>query len=400
MTRTFAVLVILGLLVRPTFADPDNKSSIALEILKKASAAAEGLTAISFEATVYGEGELADRFPTIAGNVVAARGTGGQGHRISIEGSALPPDAIQASPFSFVSDGENVYSLDGQMKTFTSGRPNKTGIRVSNRLLPPRYLEVEPFKDVIESRTAQYEGQKTVEGVACSVIGVTFKGSWNQVSRLYLGKDDFLLRRMERAVSIPTGPGRPPKTGTIVFAATSLNTKPKLDNVSFKLECPEGFEKKEFASPQQPGQSGLLPVGSDAPNWELKTPDGRTVTLKGLRGKVVVLDFWATWCGPCKMAMPGLQKLHDRFKGKPVAIYGVNCRERRRNADPMAYIKTKGFTYPQLLNGDAVANAYRVGGIPCFYIIGPDGKILDAHAGFNPRMDELAGRIIEGAAKQ
>ncbi len=68
----------------------------------------------------------------------------------------------------------------------------------------------------------------------------------------------------------------------------------------------------------------------------MKDPAGKSVSLKSLRGKIVLLDFWATWCGPCRMAMPGLQKLHDRYKDKPVAIYGVNCRERRPDANPMA----------------------------------------------------------------
>jgi hypothetical protein len=97
--------------------------------------------------------------------------------------------------------------------------------------------------------------------------------------------------------------------------------------------------------------------------------------------------------------MPSIQKLHEKFKDQPVAVFGVNCRERPGAPPPMAYIKEKGYTYPQLLQGDMVANAYRVGGIPCLYLIGPDGKVLFAVAGFNEMTEGLLSGMIDKAIK-
>jgi thiol-disulfide isomerase/thioredoxin len=397
MTRYLAVLVMLGLAARPTFAGPD-KSSLALEILKKANAAAEGLTAISYEAEFYPEGDFVNQISTLSGRVLAKRNPNGREHLIFIEGSTAEPGSNQPAPFKLASDGESAYSLDYEAKVFISGKLGQT-MRIAHPLFQAKFLHASPFSEEIESNTAEFQGVQEVGGVACNVVSVKLKGPQAQSSRLFFGKDDYLLRRLEASLRVRILPGEPASAGRLIFTVTGLNPRPEIDDSLFHLECPKGFQDRPLNTPQPLGSFGLLPIGSNAPDWELETPDGRTVTLKSLRGKVVLLDFWATWCGPCKMAMPGLQRLHKRFKGKPVAIYGVNCRESRRNADPMAYIKRAGFTYPQLLHGDAVAIAYRVGGIPCFYIIGADGKILDAVGGFNPRMEELAARIIEGALK-
>lgn len=127
--------------------------------------------------------------------------------------------------------------------------------------------------------------------------------------------------------------------------------------------------------------SGLLAVGADAPDWNLQDPAGNVVSLRNLKGGVVVLDFWATWCGPCIKAMPTVQKIHEAFKdNKNVHVFGVNVWE---NADAPKFMKDKKFTYGLLMRGDDVAKAYGVKGIPAFFVIGPDGKVLFSETGFN-----------------
>ena len=136
-------------------------------------------------------------------------------------------------------------------------------------------------------------------------------------------------------------------------------------------------------------------MGSEAPEWTLKDGDGKEVSLKSLRGKLVLLDFWATWCGPCRQAMPGVQKLYEKYKGKPLAVFGVNCYERGSNVDPAGFMKQGGFTYPQLLQGSDVVQTYRAVGIPTFYLIAPDGKILLAFSGFSASGEQQLEATIE-----
>jgi thiol-disulfide isomerase/thioredoxin len=90
-----------------------------------------------------------------------------------------------------------------------------------------------------------------------------------------------------------------------------------------------------------------------------------------------------------------MQKLHEKYKGKPVAIFGVNCYERGANVDAAGFMKKGGYTYPQLLDGSDVAHAYRAVGIPTLYLIAPDGKILLAFSGFSASGEQQLEAAIE-----
>ena len=114
--------------------------------------------------------------------------------------------------------------------------------------------------------------------------------------------------------------------------------------------------------------------------------------LEQYRGKVVLLDFWATWCGPCKQAMPGVQRLHEKFAGRPVAIVGANCWE---NGDPAAYMAQNGYTYELMTNADELAKSFGVTGIPTFVVLDPDGELVHKSVGYSPSHEQEIAKIIE-----
>jgi thiol-disulfide isomerase/thioredoxin len=132
--------------------------------------------------------------------------------------------------------------------------------------------------------------------------------------------------------------------------------------------------------PKRERHNMLLPVGDMAPDWQLSDALGETHTLSKYRGKVVVMDFWATWCGPCATIMPRIQKLHEKFGNREVVVFGVNSWERN---DPVAVMKKKGYSYELLLKGEDIAEAYKVTTLPVVYIIGVDGKIIYCHEGLD-----------------
>lgn len=123
---------------------------------------------------------------------------------------------------------------------------------------------------------------------------------------------------------------------------------------------------------------GNLP-GDQAPNFVLKTPSGKTVSLATFRGKGVWLNFWATWCPNCKVELPIVEQEHKLYGGR-VAIIGVDVQESAERVQ--TYARAHGLTYPMALDsGGGVAAAYGVTGLPTSVFIGPHGRIRAVYTG-------------------
>lgn len=125
-----------------------------------------------------------------------------------------------------------------------------------------------------------------------------------------------------------------------------------------------------------------------APDFTVEKLGGGTVKLSDLKGKVVVLDFWATWCGPCKMTMPQLDQFYKN-RDKGVEVYGVNVWERNGTAGVAPFIEKNGYTFPILLAPDELAGQYGVRGIPTMFVIDKEGKIAHRHVGYNPQIAQI-----------
>jgi len=119
-----------------------------------------------------------------------------------------------------------------------------------------------------------------------------------------------------------------------------------------------------------------------APGFALERLDGgEPVDLADLRGKTVVLDFWATWCPPCEFQVPELNRFFDAHRGdSDVAVFGISVDTEGRDV-VQAWVTEKGVRYPVLLGGEDLARRYGAVGFPTLYVIGPDGLLRGQHVG-------------------
>jgi peroxiredoxin len=119
----------------------------------------------------------------------------------------------------------------------------------------------------------------------------------------------------------------------------------------------------------------IAAVNSPAPDFELEDTEGKTWKLSSLRGKVVFISFWGSWCPTCKMEMPYKKTLVEKMQGKPFQMLGILYND-DPPADAIAYIRTHGVNFPTLKNpGNKVAELYGLTGVPESFIIDKNGII-------------------------
>jgi peroxiredoxin len=132
------------------------------------------------------------------------------------------------------------------------------------------------------------------------------------------------------------------------------------------------------ASPPESGDEA--PVA--APAFTLPRLDGgEPVSLESLRGKTVVLDFWATWCPPCEFQVPELNRFYDAHRGdSDVLVFGISV-DTEGPEVVRAWAAEKDVRYPILLGGEDLARRYGAIGFPTLYVVGPDGMVREQHVG-------------------
>ncbi|MCZ6765931.1 MAG: redoxin domain-containing protein [bacterium] len=122
-----------------------------------------------------------------------------------------------------------------------------------------------------------------------------------------------------------------------------------------------------------------LAIGSEPIPFEVKDLEGNALNLTKYKGKVVLIDFWATWCGPCRVEMPNVVRLHKKFKSKGFEIIGISLDYQNQLADLERYIKANDMQWPQHFDGkgwqNGIALKYGVKSIPATYLIDRQGKI-------------------------
>lgn len=125
--------------------------------------------------------------------------------------------------------------------------------------------------------------------------------------------------------------------------------------------------------------------GQAAPDFELTTLDGESIKLSELRGKGVLINFWASWCKPCRDEMPAIQRVYDRYKDKDLEVLAVNIAETEVTVD--GFVRHLDLTFPILMDKNReVTKQYGIGPIPSSIFVSPEGKVVG----------KVSGQMAEG----
>jgi len=212
----------------------------------------------------------------------------------------------------------------------------------------------------------------------CHVLEVTYPSSTNNPNireggRTYwIDKTERLVLKQRSVVHANAAQlgGEIEQVETVAF--TRVESAPVFAESLWTFRPPAG--SREVARFDAPGAGASPMDGTAAADFALKDLAGKSHTLKGLRGKVVLLDFWATWCGPCRITMPRIARLHEEYKAKGLEVLSINVGEPIMKARD--YMKKNGYTFTTLLDGNRrVSTDYKVNGIPTLVVVDRDGTI-------------------------
>ena len=161
------------------------------------------------------------------------------------------------------------------------------------------------------------------------------------------------------------------------------------------------------ASPKTDGSRSAYSAGQSAPPFEARTIEGKTVKFPGdYKGKVVLLDFWATWCGPCRRELPNLTSTYEQYHAKGFEVLGVSLDRAREGPNLIQFTKDNNMGWPQIYDGlfwkAAVAVKYGVHAIPCPVLVDGDTGIILAEGpdALGHKLSRTVEKVLASKAKK
>jgi len=333
---------------------------------------------------------------------------GGMKSAVSVEFAYRRPDGISLNiggpkPTILLRSGDTRWIYVGALGKYVKQpvKPSEADFGDVENMLPLMLGARVKMLDLLEGKTlsdglvrARLLPEATVDDHACEVVslpgtipflpGAAVKAE----SRLYLDKTDLTLRLAETTMILPPEAG-PMRGGRLTVRQKYQDVKvdTSIPEETFAFKPPQGAKLvAEFGPAAQP-QSPM--VGKRAPDFSLKMLSGQPVRLSYYKGKVLLLDFWASWCVPCQIEMPDLQMVYEQAKAKGVAFLGISLDTKA--ADAREFLQQERLALPSALDAkgfEGTAKRYKITGIPSTFVIDRKGLVTAGFMGVT-RPDRL-----------
>ena len=284
-------------------------------------------------------------------------------------------------PHEYVDDGKVEREYNSSKNSYTivdskTGGDSHSQIRGMSML--DKYLTAKGQPEAGSTRTVSTQ---TVDGQAYTVISDKQPPRQSGPNKFYTVTSQLWI---SKATQLPVknsfmmeSDGKTRETGRMTFSNWVLNKPIPATQVAWNppADATLGSEPK------------LLAVGAVAPDFTVLTSDGKTTHLSDFKGKVVVLDLWATWCGPCQASMPHLNTVYNATKDQNVQVLAVCVWDKKPAYDKWLTEKASTFSFPTYFENASADTSfttikYGVTGIPTQYVIDKDGKIAASNVGY------------------
>ncbi len=260
----------------------------------------------------------------------------------------------------------------------------------------------EPVKELRRTlRMGSWEQKpdEQLDGQPCWVLATTtMPGNVSGSATLYISTNSgIILRRAMEMTLASEDSEEPAKRYLIEHLTTRLDTTSAPPAEAFVWQAPEGARRIASLSEIQPepeDRSRFELSGKPAPDFSLPLLDGTEFRLSAHTGQVVLIDFWATWCGPCVKAMPSMQQLYEKFRERGVVVVGVSSDGVSKKGAVAKLVEKLKLTYPIGVATNDVDEDYYVQAIPNLILVGRDGTVQGRHIGFSSELvPDLSGQI-------
>jgi thiol-disulfide isomerase/thioredoxin len=386
----------------------DPKAMTLLAEAEKAMASAVSLTADV--TVVYKQTE--DRYYTTDGAVSYLRPNYMRASAWEhVDGTDATPPPHDGNPTITASDGRTIWYVAKNGQYFQTAA-DPMGHNLASGLDPAGgfFDSARSTLNQIDSQKQQhslvsvtYAGKQTWDGQQYDVIdwkyrqlfGRMVKGKIvvsvqddTQTNHLYIGADRLIHR-----LAYETSSGQ---SGDRYLRNVRVN--PKLTAKNFAVTLPDGA--KPYVLPQ-PAPPSLLASGAKAPDFEANAPGGGSIHLADYAGKIVVIDFWATWCGPCQASMPHLNEVYKQTRDQDVVFLPVCVWDDQDAYDKWVKEHKTTYSFPTYFDpagkeGKGIAGGlFNVAGIPAQFVIDKDGKIAASNVGYSKGDHRLEDELIK-----